>query len=638
MNKKLFAYQSWLLKITMITFLSVVFCQCKSDNDLPEPDNPGPEGEIPLITRAAFDDYFEWDKLDKFPIYNPNIGRSDNIELPWAKGSTVSLGIPNEWLDPNAYSPTFSERYYSRENNWVLVYSNLTKNTVNKYFALYNTRTGLLRFFVYALSNASGGGVSSSYWGIRVDKSTSLFNFTTEFANDMTKKIAGPSYITSPPGTVMGTQFIGKGYQVNNWYGLEVECAYDPSITVGTLYNFEMMGWAVNKTTITGDGKTDGSITGTVEFMAPTSNFNINLSDMFKQSNSKTNIVADNGGVVRGLGDKIEEGISKNDSFFKGLWNNIKRKAMSGIGDGVKNGLQAIFTSGGSVAAKALTGAVSSILGIGGSKPSVGKVDLRLSSNTKFTFEAEQVLPGWGTVSQFPIPGCSTNPNDMPLYNESLGVWNLSKTPILNIEGISHEFYTDSRTFYKGVYNFRYYLDCSQNDLIINSAIRNKVTISSFNVEIAAEDNNPYIFGSSPVGEYGGYEPEPFGWIGNKKYYSKILIGRPSGSSSTVSALYGAVFVRNYQVSDEIRHVSPSESYHGNFKAVVSFDLKDNATGKIYSFSKWFSLKLGSQTVNYKNVLVNGESECEKYINEIKNSGYPPVSGYYTWNEFDIKK
>lgn len=503
---------------------------------------------------------------------------------------------------------------------------------------MYNTHTGLLRFFVYALSNASGGGVSSSYWGIRVDKSTSLFNFTTEFADDMTKKIASPSYITSPPGTVMGTQFIGKGYQVNNWYGLEVECAYDPSIAVGTLYNFEMMGWAVNKTTITGDGKTDGSITGTVEFMAPTSNFNISLSEMFKQSNSKTNIVADNGGVVRGLGDKIEEGISKNDSFFKGLWNNIKRKAMSGIGDGVKNGLQAIFTSGGSVAAKALTGAVSSILGIGGSKPSVGKVDLRLSSNTKFTFEAEQVLPGWGTVSQLPIPGCSTNPNDMPLYNESLGVWNLSKMPILNIEGISHDFYINTQTFYKGVYNFRYYLDCTQNDLIINSAIRNKVTISSFNVQIAAEDNNPYIFGSSSVGEYGGYEPEPFGWIGNKKYYSKILIGRPSGSSSTVSALYGSVFVKNYPVYEDIRHVSPTEFYHGNFKAVVSFDMKDNATGKVYSFSKWFNVKLGSQTVNYKKIEVKGESDCENYINAIKNSAYPPASGYYTWDEFDIKK
>ena len=49
MNKKLFTYQSWLLKITMITFWGVVFCQCKSDNDLPEPDSPEPEGEIPTI-------------------------------------------------------------------------------------------------------------------------------------------------------------------------------------------------------------------------------------------------------------------------------------------------------------------------------------------------------------------------------------------------------------------------------------------------------------------------------------------------------------------------------------------------------------------------------------------------------------
>lgn len=122
---------------------------------------------------------------------------------------------------------------------------------------------------------------------------------------------------------------------------------------------------------------------------------------------------------------------------------------MSGIGDGVKNGLQAIFTSGGSVAAKALTGAVSSILGIGGSKPSVGKVDLRLASNTTFKFEAERTLPGWGTVSQFPVPGCSTNTSDMPIYNKPLGTWNLNKTPTLIIEGIAHDFIQIHSTFIK---------------------------------------------------------------------------------------------------------------------------------------------------------------------------------------------
>lgn len=638
MNKSMFTFQSLLLKIVMITFFSIMFFQCKTEEDLPEPEKPKPEEEVPVITKAAFDDNFEWDRLDKFPIYNPNIGRIDNIELPWAKGSTVSMGIPSEWLDPNAYNPVFKERYYSRENNWVLVYSNMTKNTANKYFALYNTHMGLLRFFVYALSNASGGGNSNSYWGIRVDKSTSLFNFTTEFAEDITRKVANPFYITTPSGTIIGTEFVGRGYQVNNWYGIEVECAYDPSIVSGSSYNFEMAGWVVDKTTITGEGKTDGSITGTIEFMAPSSNFNLSLSNMFGQTNSNKTIMADNGGIVEGLGSQIEEGISKNDSFFKGLWGNIKKKAMSGIGDGVKNGLQAIFTSGGSVAAKALTGAVSSILGIGGSKPSVGKVDLRLASNTTFKFEAERTLPGWGTVSQFPVPGCSTNTSDMPIYNKPLGTWNLNKTPTLIIEGIAHDFYTDTQHFYKGVYNFRYYLDCTQKDLILNSEIKNKVTISGFDVQIAAEERAPYILGSSEKGEYGSYEPEPFGLIGNKKYYSKILIGRPSGASSAVSALYGSVFVKNYQTSEEIRHVAPTEFYHGSFKAVVSFDLKDNATGKVYSFSKWFNIKLGSQTVNYKKILVKGESDCVRYVNEIKDSGYPPISGYYTWDESNITR
>lgn len=146
MNKSMFTFQSLLLKIVMITFFSIMFFQCKTEEDLPEPEKPKPEEEVPVITKAAFDDNFEWDRLDKFPIYNPNIGRIDNIELPWAKGSTVSMGIPSEWLDPNAYNPVFKERYYSRENNWVLVYSNMTKNTANKYFALYNTHMGLLRF------------------------------------------------------------------------------------------------------------------------------------------------------------------------------------------------------------------------------------------------------------------------------------------------------------------------------------------------------------------------------------------------------------------------------------------------------------------------------------------------------------
>lgn len=616
-----------------------VFCCCTSEPDLPEPEpKPDPVPEVPLVSRAAFDNYFDWDRLDNFTIYNPNLGREVQVALPWIQGSTSSLGIPSEWIDPDAFDETFSKRYYSRENHWVLVYSNLMENMVNKYFALYNTRTGLLRFFFYALSNASGGGISSSYWGIRLDKSTSLFNFTTEFADDMSKKVSQPSYITSSLGSVFGTEFSGRGYQVNNWYGMEVELAYDSSLALAASCNLELGGWAVGKTKVTGDGKTDGSITGTVELMAPMSNFTISLSNMFNQTTSFSSVVADNGGVIRGLGDKIEEGITKKDSFFKGLWDNIKRKAAIGVGDGVKKGFETLFSSGGSIAATALKGAVNSILGIGGNKPSVGKVDLRLSSNTQFTFEAEQAFPGWGTISQFPLPGCSTASSGRPLYNEPLGVWNLSKTPTLNIEGIAHDFYSDSQTFYKGIYNFRYYLDCTQEDLVINSAIKNQVTVTNFSAQIAAEDGNPFIFGYPVEGEHGRYKPEPFGWIGGKKYYSVEYIGRPSGSNTDVGVLYGAVFVKPYQVFEEIRHVAPTESWHGKFKAVVSFDLKDNATGKVYSFSKWFNIKLGNQIVNYRKVGIKGEEDFRRYVDTIKDSVYPPAWGYDIWDEFDVHR
>ena len=38
------------------------------------------------------------------------------------------------------------------------------------------------------------------------------------------------SYIASTEGTFLGNEFVSSGYKANNWYGLEIECAYDPSL------------------------------------------------------------------------------------------------------------------------------------------------------------------------------------------------------------------------------------------------------------------------------------------------------------------------------------------------------------------------------------------------------------------------
>lgn len=79
------------------------------------------------------------------------------------KGSSNNLGIPSTWLDENASDPIYANRYYSRENGWELIYSNITESTPTKYFALYHKYTGLLRFFFYEIASSAGLGSSEAF-------------------------------------------------------------------------------------------------------------------------------------------------------------------------------------------------------------------------------------------------------------------------------------------------------------------------------------------------------------------------------------------------------------------------------------------------------------------------------------------
>lgn len=619
----------------MCLIASCIFWSCNNEifditiNSETETNNP--------LTRASFDYYFDWDRLNHFAIYNPNIGRTDSIEIPWRTGSSNSLGIPVEWVDENAFNSRTNERYYSRENHWVLVYSNLMERVTNKYFALYNTRTGIMRIFFYALSNASSGGNSSSFWGLRINKASSLFNFTYSFAQAADKQGSTPSFISSPPGMVSGTTFSGTGYQVNNWYGIEIECAYDPTISANSGHTFQMKGWAADINKITGTGVTEGSIEGTIEYKASVGNFNLSLSNLLNESRSQnTYNVSNNGGVVEGLGGSIEEGIKKKDPFFKGLWNNIKKKATTGIGDGVKSGLATLVSSGGSIATTALKEAVTSITGIGGGIPSVGKVNLSLASNTKLELNGETILPGYGAISPFPIPGSSTNPTNMPLYNKNLGAWNLSQTPKINIEGICHNFFVNSE-FHKSLLHFRYYVDCNQNNLILNEEIRNKVTIRNFKVSIGFIDDqwHNYVFIGNSDGQLYNGGPNPAAFFGDKCYYSDDT-AMSNGIIKPV--MYGALTESNeYQY---VSFISPDQLYHGNFKAIISFDMVDNATNKVYSFAKWFDTQFGQQKINQKTIHVDYPYFYDNYVETLMFLPYFPTldRNYRITEDFDFIK
>lgn len=499
--------------------------------------------------RSAFDNYFDWDRINDIETINPFTHTTTAMGLPWKKGASNNLGIPSTWLDENASDPLYANRYYSRENGWELIYSNITESTPTKYFALYHKYTGLLRFFFYEISSSGGLGSSEAFWGIRIDKGTSLLNFMEEISIPA-NRVGKSSYIASTEGTFLGNEFVSSGYKANNWYGLEIECAYDPSLNTQTLANFEIRGWAVNKIKTTGTAQTSGDITGTIVMNTTNiSNFNFNLTNTF--NNSRTSIAVNQNGFINTVSKEIEDGITKKDSFWKSIGNSIKGAATSGI----KNGLKALVTSGGSVAVDALKGLAGSIIGINKNKPSVGQINLKINTNTQMQFESEQTTTGWGSISLFPVAGTTNNYNDLPIYNFPLGVWNLKESPqiIRNVEG-------EIGMYYDAGY-FTYEYEVGDYEILVNPVVSQEYTVYS-TADLIFESNR-YIE-SAP----------PFGYIKETKYYG-------GGSSIDTDTLEGDSsdehFHENYPINknDLLIHI------------YVELTNKNNPDIK-FSFSKYF--------------------------------------------------
>lgn len=444
-------------------------------------------------SRSAFNGYFDWDRIDHIETMNPFVNKQIPIDLPWEKGSTMNLGISSEWLDENYADGIHSNRYYARENGWELIYSNIHKNSANKYFALYNKYTGILRFFFYEISASASSNSNETFWGIRIDHPTHILNFMDNISLPA-DSYGYLSYIASTEGTYFGDKFVSKGYKPNNWYGLEIECAYDPELTTQDQINFEVRGWCVNKITTTGTAETTGDITGTIEMHTNAPNFNFNLSNRF--NNYNTNIKVNQSGFINSVGQKMQEGVNKKDSFWKGLWNSIRSSAMSGV----KDGLKSIIKSGGASATKVLGKVMGSIIGIGGNKPSIGQINLKLKTNSKINLESEQELVGWGQISSFPVAGTTNNPNDMPLYNEVLGVWNLKESPkvIRNISG------KIGKRYDAGIFTFHYNLD--NYEVLINPTIKDEFTVQTYAYLIYQEERD---FSTDL----------PTAFIDNKQYY-----------------------------------------------------------------------------------------------------------------------
>lgn len=427
-----------------------------------------------IATRSFNDGHFDWDRSDEFKVLDRN-NDSIVLSLPWLEGSTSNLGIPPDWIDPNATITPNSERSYSRENGWVLVYSNMNAaSEVNKYFALYHKYTGIIRFFFYTIGTETGStGYNSTTLGINVNSPTSLFNFTTELATGINNLKDAPGYTFSPNIKLANGEMNNIGFKVNQWYGMEFECAYDPSISSTATFNILL--WGTKFAKITGSSTTTGSINGTIVSTSPDMpNLSLQFGDHSNVKNSYRLTQDDAGNVV---GEKIDKSISEGDNFFGKLWNNIKTNASSwitsGLESGAKKGLEAIMSSGGSVIGSALGGVFNSL--IGKDKQKAATVSLDLKAESVFELESQEENSQW-RISQFPVPGVRTN--NPPLYNNHLGVWNLQETPKFKI----HLYEYRARSIMGSYY--RHTLEIEPSTIRLNPALESECAIKNFKQEL----------------------------------------------------------------------------------------------------------------------------------------------------------
>lgn len=530
--------------------------------------------------RAVYDDkYVEWDSVEYFSYrIQEDVVRHDLI-VPWASGSTGSLGIPYEWIDMDCLNPDASKRKYSRKNGWRMVFSNLMESgATDKYVIMYNRYTGMLRLYFRKIEPRSPSETSTISMGLGVVGESALLNFCQDMPKSISERQNNMTVLYTPSNQMFGTN---TGFIPDQWYGMEIECAFDPKSEANNAFVMQLIGSTISNTTTAG-GIT-GNITGNV--VTTYSNVGGGASD-FKFSfdaSHKNTITQTYNGASESIGDAIENGMkSSKSSFWNGIWNNVKKQVPNLAGQTVKEGVKAIFSAGGSLVTKSLGSLAKSIFGIS-NKPmsSMSKVDLGANlvlNSTAITETSVHI----GSISPITLPEYETSPN---LFHERLGVWNLETAPTVYVDmyGYSY-FYKQNPDKSKSVGNqpaFVYYV--SPVTLMINPAIRDEFRVENLKQEIAIDENVNKL---NPEGLVLS-EHKPYGVLGDKLLYSS--------DSGTVKywdfALKGTD--RDFNAELYFNKCWPDglNNIKGYLYCRVSFDLVSKADGSVYSFSKYFKVE-----------------------------------------------
>lgn len=579
--KKLFLMS----KVVAALVAATVVTGCS--DEIVQPQIKSSDGE--LLSRGAYDyPAVEWDNVDYIAV-SCDMPAKNRLSVPWDRGSTESYGIPDGWIDQDRKNSDPKKRAYSRQNGWEMVCHNLSDPTQSrKYFGLYNKLSGILRLFFYEISSASGQGTSNAWAGLRVSGSTALINFSGRYPLPMSDRMSNPMVFSSAECTIRQNNMDTKGYIANNWYGLEVELAYDANAVSSNQLSARL--WGQYLTSISMTGTENGNIKGSVQTVySNMTNINNNVS---VSANIGTTTVKTGEAAAK---EELEAKATKGGNFFNNLWNNIKGQIPQLVGKAAKEGIDALLSGGTTL----ITHGLSKLLGLSGrktsSKPmtSTSKVDLGLTSQLDLTGTSSTTVVGFGAISAFDLPQFATNNQ---LYTGKLGVWNLKDYPKLYVDLLMTSMYYPKelvpnpscpRAYYP-----TYTYTLSSGELVVNPDV-----LKDYKVENLWQD---LVFTSNAFSSIGTVSKREYGIDGTHEYYE------PQNGSRSIS-------VQGEMEDFRIMNFNPNTSYerfwngydkpaNGNsIMCHVYFELVSKTdSNERYAYSKYFPVKAVKRNYSHR--------------------------------------
>ncbi|WP_041257852.1 hypothetical protein [Fibrella aestuarina] len=422
--------------------------------------------------------YIDWENAEFF-YYKRSDGQVIQVRTPWAAGGS-------------AVFPFYTVQDRFRRDGWELVYNYFDPNQFvddKLFFILYNKYRGILRVF---FRNTSAVPAASNYilhqlrLGSSVNYNTSQLNFSTDEAKAMDILVDKPF----TAGTNTTPLSNNTGALNDAWYTFDYEFAYDPNTPNinGLQVGLDLEARAVSEKRLEITGTIDGTIEGTINVSGDSGGQL--FSTLFSKTSNATNI----SNIVGSVSTGGSNGAAKN-----GIFKLIGSAATSGLTTAVKNAANTLASGGLNILTTPLTKFFSSI--IASPAQNVQNTDLKLKAQTKANgTQTDEFL----LFSQhFFLPGTArTDPNTpgvIPYYDKPLGVFNLSRMPIIHVSK-----YDELAA--------RYELDSPT--ITLNPAISGEVTVRNQNITMVwyyegaggidfnSANRNPILISQSTAGTW----------------------------------------------------------------------------------------------------------------------------------------